>query len=145
MKKFLPYILSLVIGTVFGFILFQNNGSDIKRVFKEEVKATGFQLGVFNSIDLAKEYQKKFPTSIIMNDDDVYRVYISILTNNKTIAKMEEYLNNNKIAFYKKDIVVSDSSLIKALNNYEKNMLDGSESTFTSLNKLIMESYGGNI
>lgn len=145
MKKFLPYILSLVIGTVFGFILFQNNGSDIKRVFKEEVKATGFQLGVFNSIDLAKKYQKKFPTSIIMNDDDVYRVYISILTNNKTIAKMEEYLNNNKIAFYKKDIVVSDSSLIKALNNYEKNMLDGSESTFTSLNKLIMESYGGNI
>lgn len=145
MKKFLPYILSLVIGTVFGFILFQNNGSDIKRVFKEEVKATGFQLGVFNSMDLAKEYQKKFPTSIIMNDDDVYRVYISILTNNKTIAKMEEYLNNNKIAFYKKDIVVSDSSLIKALNNYEKNMLDGSESTFTSLNKLIMESYGGNI
>lgn len=80
-----------------------------------------------------------------MNDDDVYRVYISILTNNKTISKMEEYLNNNKIAFYKKDIVVSDSSLIKALNNYEKNMLDGSESTFTSLNKLIMESYGGNI
>ncbi len=145
MKKFLPYILSLVIGTVFGFILFQNNGSDIKRVFKEEVKATGFQLGVFNSIDLAKEYQKKFPTSIIMNDDDVYRVYISILTNSKTISKMEEYLNNNKIAFYKKDIVVSDSSLIKALNNYEKNMLDGSESTFTSLNKLIMESYGGNI
>lgn len=145
MKKFLPYILSLVIGTVFGFILFQNNGSDIKRVFKEEVKATGFQLGVFNSIDLAREYQKKFPTSIIMNDDDVYRVYISILTNSKTISKMEEYLNNNKIAFYKKDIVVSDSSLIKALNNYEKNMLDGSESTFTSLNKLIMESYGGNI
>ena len=145
MKKFLPYILSLVIGTVFGFILFQNNGSDINRVFKDELKATGFQLGVFNSIDLAKEYQKKFPTSIIMNDDDVYRVYISILTNNKTISKMEEYLNNNKIAFYKKDIVVSDSSLIKALNNYEKNMLDGSESTFTSLNKLIMESYGGNI
>lgn len=145
MKKILPYILSLVLGTVFGFILFQNNGSDIKRVFKEEVKATGFQLGVFNSIDLAREYQKKFPTSIIMNDDDVYRVYISILTNNKTISKMEEYLNNNKIAFYKKDIVVSDSSLIKALNNYEKNMLDGSESTFTSLNKLIMESYGGNI
>jgi hypothetical protein len=145
MKKFLPYILSLVIGTVFGFILFQNNENDIKRIFKEEVKATGFQLGVFNSIDLAREYQKKFPTSIVMNDDDVYRVYISILTNNKTISKMEEYLNNNKIAFYKKNIVISDSSLIKALNNYEKNMLDGSESTFTSLNKLIMESYGGNI
>ena len=58
---------------------------------------------------------------------------------------MIDYDNLMKIAFYKKDIVVSDSSLIKALNNYEKNMLDGSESTFTSLNKLIMESYGGNI
>lgn len=145
MKKFLPYILSLLIGTVFGFILFQNNESDIKRVFKEEIKATAFQLGVFNSVDLAKEYQQKYPTSIIMNDDDVYRVYISILTNSKTISKMEEYLNNNKIAFYKKDITVNDSSLIKALNTYEKSMLDAKESTFTSLNKLIMESYGGNI
>ena len=49
------------------------------------------------------------------------------------------------INFYKKDIVVTDSSLINALKSYEKNMLDVSDTTFASINNLIMESYGGNI
>lgn len=145
MKKFIPYILSLVVGTIFGFILFQNNSDKITSAFNERINATAFQLGVFNSIDLAKEYQNKFPSSIIMTDDDVYRVYISILTNSATISKMEEYLNKEKIAFYKKDITISDVALIKALNNYEKNMLSVSETTFISLNNLILESYGASI
>ncbi len=145
MKKFIPYILSLVVGTIFGFVIFQNNSDKITRVFSEEINATAFQLGVFNSLDLAKEYQKKYPSSIIMTDDDVYRVHISILTNSNTISKMEEYLNKKEIAFYKKEIVINDSSLINALNNYEKNMLSGNDTTFISLNNLILESYGANI
>jgi len=144
MKKFLPYIFSLLVGSVFGYLLFNSRDVSLE-VFKEEINATGFQLGVFNSIDLAKEYAKKYPDSIIIQEDDVYRVYYSILTNDKTILKMENYLNNKKIAFYKKEIKVSDKGLIKALSDYEKTMLEGNDTTFISINKLIMESYGGNI
>ena len=144
MKKILPYIFSLAIGSILGFLLFSKSDIELP-VFKENIKATGFQLGVFNSIDLAKEYVKKFPHSIIINEDDVYRVYISILTNNKCINKMEEYLESKKIAYYKKDIIINDSGLIKALNNYEKTMLEGNNDTFYSINNLIMDSYGGNI
>ncbi len=143
MKKFLPYIFSLIVGSVFGFLIF--NSHDPISVFSEKINVTGFQLGVFNSIDLAKEYVKKYPSSIIIEDGDVYRVYISILTKDKTINKMEEYLNNQKIAFYKKDITVNDSGLIKALREYEDAMLEGNTDTFISINKLIMDSYGGAI
>ena len=144
MRKFLPYIFSLVVGSVFGFLLFNSHDIDIP-VFKESINATGFQLGVFNSVDLAKEYVKKFPSSIIIADDDVFRVYISILTNSRCINKMEEYLNNKNIAYYKKDIMINDKGLIKALTNYEKSMLEGNMDTFESINKLIMDSYGGNV
>ena len=144
MKKYLPYLFSLIVGSVLGFLLFNSKDIDIP-VFKENIKATGFQLGVFNSVDLAKEYVKKYPSSIIIADDDVYRVYISILTNAKCISKMESYLNEQKIAFYKKDITINDSGLIKALTNYEKTMLEGNNDTFISINKLIMDSYGGKI
>ena len=144
MKRFLPYLFSLIIGSVLGFLLFSKTDIDLP-VFKESIKVTGFQLGVFNSIDLAKEYTNKFPHSIIMQNDDIYRVYISILTNSKCINKMEEYLNNQNIAYYKKDIVINDSGLIKALNNYEKTMLEGNQDTFISINNLIMDSYGGKI
>ena len=143
MKKFLPYIFSLIVGSVFGFLIF--NSHDPISVFSEKINVTGFQLGVFNSIDLAKEYVKKYPSSIIIEDGDVYRVYISILTKDKTINKMEEYLNNQKIAFYKKDITINDSGLIKALREYEDAMLEGNTDTFISINKLIMDSYGGAI
>ena len=144
MKKILPYIFSLIVGSVFGFLLLNNEDVNIA-VFSSKINATAFQIGVFNSIDLAKEYVKKYPSSIIVAEDDVFRVYISVLTNNKCISKMEEYLNNEKVSFYKKDIVVNDSGLIKALQNYEKSMLDGNNETFISINKLIMESYGGGI
>ena len=144
MKKFLPYIFSLLVGSVFGYLLF--NSKDVTlNVFKEEINATGFQLGVFNSLDLAKEFSNKYPSSIVIQEDDVYRVYYSVLTNDNTINKMEEYLNNEQIAFYKKDIKVSDKGLINALTNYEKTMLEGGITTFISINKLIMDSYGGNI
>lgn len=144
MKKFLPYIFSLIVGSVFGFLLFNSKDIDIP-VFKENIKATGFQLGVFNSLDLAKEYTNKYPSSIIISEDDVYRVYISILTNNRCISKMEDYLDKQKIAYYKKDIMISDRGLIKALTNYENTMLEGNTDTFISINKLIMDSYGGNV
>lgn len=143
MKKLLPYIFSLVVGSVFGFLLFNNQ--NIKPVFSESIKATGFQLGVFNSIDLAKEYVNKYPSSIIISEGDIYRVYISVLTNDKVINKMEDYLNNQKIAFYKKDITINDKGLIKALRSYEDSMLEGGTDTFVGINKLIMNSYGGNI
>lgn len=143
MKKLLPYIFSLLVGSVFGYLLFNNQ--NIKPVFSETIKATGFQLGVFNSMDLAKEYAHKYPSSIIINEGDIYRVYISILTNERVIYKMEDYLNNQKIAFYKKDITINDKGLIKALRNYEDSMLEGGNDTFISINKLIMDSYGGSI
>jgi hypothetical protein len=143
MKKILPYVFSLMVGAVFGYLLF--NSREVSSAFKEEVSATGFQLGVFNSVDLAKDYVKKYPASIIISDDDVYRVYYSILTNDSVINKMEDYLNDKKISFYKKDITISDKGLINALSDYEQTMLDVSSDTFASINKLIMESYGGNI
>ena len=140
MKKIIPYLLSLILGIFLAWFVF-----DKKDVFTSSIDAKAFQLGVFNSIDLAKEYTNKYPSSIIVQENDVYRVYISVLTNPKCISKMEKYLLDKKISFYEKDITVSDKSLIKALNNYENTMLEGNNDTFFSINKLIMDAYGGEI
>ena len=58
---------------------------------------------------------------------------------------MEDYLNQEKIAFYKKEIMVKDNGLIKALSKYETSMLDASNDSFKAINELIMESYGGEV
>ena len=135
MKKIIPYILAVILGYLISNLIFDY----------QNIKMTGFQLGVYNNITLAKEYSKKYPKSIIIKDDDVYRLYYSILSNNETISKMEDYLNKNNIAFYKKEILVKDNGLIKALNKYEKSMIEVSDDAFKAINEVIMESYGGEV
>lgn len=135
MKKIIPYFIALVLGYLIANLIFDY----------QNIKMTGFQLGVFNDITLAKEYNKKYPSSIIIKDDDVYRLYYSVLSNSDTISKMEDYLNKNQIAFYKKELIVKDNGLIKALNKYEKSMIDVSDDAFKAINEVIMESYGGDV
>ena len=143
MKKLLPYLCSLALGLVFGFLLFQDADFNIKEVFADTLTATAFQLGVFNNEQSATELKNKYDGSLIMQDEDVYRVYYSILTNPKVIAKMEKYLQDASINYYLKEITVKDAELIKAINEYENTMTEGSESVLLSVNKLITSSYKG--
>ena len=64
-----------------------------------------------------------------------------MLTDTKSISKMENYLNSQKIAFYKKEITIEDENLIKALNDYESGISKGNDTVLVSLNKIIMSSY----
>lgn len=143
MKKLIPYLLSLIIGSFFGYLLFQDTDFNVKDVFASTLPAKAFQLGVFNDFRAAEALKEKYEPSIIINDDDVYRVYYSVLTNDKVIIKMEDYLKNNSINYYLKDVVITDDSLIKSLSEYESSMENGSDNVLTSLNNLIMSSYKG--
>ena len=143
MKKIIPYILAILFGAGIGVLVFDRNlPTSIKH---KEINATGFQVGVFTTIDAAKTYRNKYPNAIIVADDDVYRVFYSILTDNTVIEKMRNYLNTQKISYFEKDITVSDKGLITALNDYESVMKEASTKTFKSINDLILESYGEKI
>ena len=114
MKKVIPYVISLILGTIFGYLVFEKTDFNIKEVFGEYEEVTGFQLGVFNDIEVAKEFKNKYTPSVILKDDDVYRVYYSILKDDDVIAKMEDYLSLKEISFYKKKIIVHDADLISS-------------------------------
>jgi len=136
MKKVIPYVISLILGTIFGYLVFEKTDFNIKEVFGEYEEVTGFQLGVFNDIEVAKE----FTPSVILKDDDVYRVYYSILKGDDVIAKMEDYLSLKEISFYKKKIIVHDADLISAINTYENGILKGSDKVIENINNLIMSN-----
>ena len=142
-KKFLPYICSLITGVFFGFFLFQDAEFDIREVFAESMTVTAFQLGVFNNEQSAIDLKSRHDGAIVMKDDDVYRVYFSLLTNERVISRMSQHLNNQNINYFPRQITIRDSDLIRAINNYEKTMIEGSETVLVSVNKLITSSYGG--
>ena len=145
MKRFLPYILALVTGVVFGFFLFQDSDFNIREVFSDSLTVTAFQLGVFTSEQSAMELKARHAGSIVMREEDVYRVYFSLLTNDRVIARMERYLQSQNINFFLRQITIRDSDLIRAISNYERTMIEGSEAVLVSVNKLITSSFtGGN-
>lgn len=135
--------MAIILGTIFGLLMFNNSNYNLKEVFSNSLDATGFQLGVFNDYQTAENLKQKYDCAVIIQDDDVYRVYYSILTNNHVIKQMESFLLNQKISFYKKDITISDNDLIKALNNYQSLMIEGNDEVLSSLNKLVMATYKG--
>lgn len=141
MKKIMPYIISLVLGTIFGYLVFDKTDFDIKEVFGDYEEVTGFQLGVFNDLKVAEEFKNKYTPSVIIKDDDVYRVYYSILKSDEPITKMEDYLSNKEISFYKKIITINDADLISAIHTYENGITKGNDKVIENINNLIMSSY----
>lgn len=140
MKKIMPYMISLILGTVFGYLVFDRTNFDIKEVFGEYEEVTGFQIGVFNDLGVAKEFKSRYSSSVVLEDDDVYRVYYSILKSDDVVSKMEDYLSDREISFYKKKLVIHDGELIRAINTYEDGILKGSDKVIESVNSLIMAS-----
>ena len=140
MKKIMPYIISLVMGTIFGYFVFDKTDFNIKEVFGDYEEVTGFQLGVFNDIKVAREFRDKYVPSVIFQDDDVYRVYYSILKDDEVVSKMEDYLSSKEISFYKKKITVHDADLISAIHTYEGGIIKGSDKVIENINNIIMSS-----
>jgi hypothetical protein len=141
MKKLFPYFLAVFLGVICGLLVFKKANFKLNNVLVKNITATALQLGVYTSKTAAQECQNKYNPSIIIKDNDVYRVYYSILTNSKVISKMEDYLNDNQIAFYEKKIKINDEDFINSLDEYENLILEGSNVTLESVNKLIMNSY----
>lgn len=136
MKKIIKSIIILIIGISFGYYICDINFANI---FKTNYKA--FQVGVYTNLDAANTYSTKYNNSIIIKDNELYRVYVAILKNDNNIEYMSNYLNKQNIDYYLKDININDKQLKKQINEYESIMNSKNELVFLEVNKMIMESY----
>ena len=120
-----------------GYYICQIN---IFSVFKTSYKA--FQVGVYTNLETANVYKYKYDNAIVIKDNELYRVYVSILKNKNNIESMSNYLNKQGIDYYLKDLNISDKNLKKVINEYESIMDNNNEIVFLEVNKMIMEKYG---
>lgn len=143
MKKYIIiFIFAILVGSVFAFVMFKNSNKDIENVMKENESYTAFQLGVFKEYKNALEKKEDYKNSVIVKEDDYYRVYYSVLKNKASILKMENYLKENNINFYKKNIIVDNNDFINISKNFEKILINtDSEKVFLSTNNKILKEY----
>ena len=137
MKKMLKFIIIFVIGILFGY--YGSYSNSIKNIFSSYYKA--FQVGVYTSLDAAKTYSSKYKDSVIIEDNELYRVYVAVLKDQNNIENMSNYLNNMGIDYYLKDVEINNKDIKKELEDYESLMNSKSEVVFLEINKMIIEKY----
>ena len=137
MKKLLKSIFVFIIGILIGYYI--NDTYKIKELFESKYKA--FQLGVYTDYSTANTYSKKYKDSIIIKDNELYRVYAAILKEQNNIDIMSKYLNNNNITYYIKEIEINNKELEKSIKEYETIMNTDNEIVFLEINKMIIEKY----
>lgn len=140
-KKCFPYILAILLGIIFGYYMFDGEIHLSNILNKSDY--VGFQIGVYNDIETAEKIKKRFDGSVLIQDEELFRVYYAILHNDKNIELMERHLQEENINYYLKDLEINDMSLISELSSIENLMDDASGSLFLELNKKILSSYEG--
>lgn len=137
MKKIFPVFLAVVFGCFCAYTLFQN--VEEKSMYKRNGNAVAVQLGVFKE----EEPAKKLVESVggrVFKDDDLYRVYYSILGIDENIDFITDTLDQEGIAYYLKSLSVPKSELNETLK-YEEAMKDMKKEERLSLNSKILNIY----
>jgi len=136
MRKLIKLSFVLILGILIGYYVCE---IDINNIFKTTYKA--FQVGVYTNLDAANTYALKYDNSVVIKDDELYRVYIAILKNKDNISSMSNYLNKNGIAYYLKEVSINNKTLKKEISEYESIMNTNNELVFLEVNKIIIDKY----
>jgi len=136
-KKILLSLFSIIVGVIFTF--YYLNKENIYA--KEEYLVYAFQVGAFNNIDNANKLQETLPSSIIVNKENLNKVYVAIYKDTDIVNKMIVYFENKGINIYLKSIKV-DKNFYKELNNYEELINKSTdESIYNKVNQSILNLY----
>ena len=136
-KKLTMIFISISIGILFT-ILFLN-----KETFyaKEEYQVYAFQVASFENLDNATKYKSSLPSSIIIKEDNSYKVIVGIYKDIDIVNKMLVYFEDNKIKIYLKNINVS-KSFYTNLDNLEKILINTTDNNvYNKVNQSILDLY----
>lgn len=136
MKKLIKSLIILLFGIFLGYYVCETKPLVL---FKTNYKA--FQVGVYTSMDAATTYSSKYKNAIIIQDNELYRIYVAILKDKDNIESMSRYLDSQGIDYYLKDLSIDDKNFKKTIAEYENVMSNENEIVFLEINKMIMEKY----
>ncbi len=137
MKKFFIVLLSAVlIGGGFAYFIFN------KVTMKDEVSLVdvkAFQIGVFSNYDNALRVANR-NNGIVVNDSDVYRVYVAILSDSIAIDKLSKYYESIGLNYYIRNIKVS-RSFMESISSSEELLKSSNSDTYGVINLNVLSRY----
>lgn len=140
MKKVLLFgLFALLIGGGLSFYFLKDKIKKGENTDIEYSKAQAFQVGVFSNHDNASRVALR-NNGIVVNDGDVYRVYVALLTDEEVVKKLESYYKEIGLNYYLKDITVNNK-FTESIDAYERLLLKSSSETYGAINLDILHKY----
>ena len=144
MKKTIIILLaSALIGGLMASYIFKNKSSTKEQNLNGQTMISAFQIGAYTSKENAKKSAVK-NNGVVIEDNNVYRVYVTLLKNKESIQKMEEYFKSINLSYYIKDIYVKNEFYNEIVE--DEHLINSSEqNTYNTINKDIINKYEGTI
>lgn len=105
----------------------------------ELVRARAFQIGVYTSYDNALRVADR-NNGIVVSDNDVFRVYVAILSSNEAVEVMRTYYDNIGLNYYLKEIMVS-REFLNCIESTEDLLIISSSDTYNVINLSVLNKY----
>lgn len=123
MRRFLIVSgIALLLGSYFAYLMFDGTvNADQGKDSNNKVMVKAFQVGVFSRVENATRVAK-LNNGIVVSDEDMYRVYIGILSNDKAIVNLSKFYDLYDINYYLKDIYVN-SSILDSVKDLEEDII----------------------
>lgn len=117
-KTILTIVLAILIGFTFGFFFLKKfTPKTITEVSNIKSQVYAFQIGVYKNKDNATK-NATTNNSIVVEDNNLYRVYIALLKDQTLIDNLKKYYDSIGLNYYLKAINVSYNTE-NIINNYE--------------------------
>lgn len=117
-KTILTIVFAILIGFTFGFFFLKKfTPKTITEVSNIKSQVYAFQIGVYKNKDNATK-NATTNNSIVVEDNNLYRVYIALLKDQTLINNLKKYYDSIGLNYYLKAINVSYNTE-NIINNYE--------------------------
>ena len=139
MKKNLLIIFSaILIGSILAIFMFN------KIVLKEDNDlnnkiVNAFQIGVYSNYDNATKVAAR-NNGLVVTDDNLYRVYVAILSDKEAINKVSKYYEHIGLNYYLKEISVN-KEFVKEIKEDEELSKKSSSDTYNTINLDVLNKY----
>lgn len=115
----IPIGLSILVGFLFGKLIFNNYTADLTTVFNKTDNAYFVQYGAYVSIDKMKSSTSNLEKYIYEYDNEYYRVYIGITKDKENIEKIKDYYQDTAKDIYVREMTIN-SNYAKYLTNSDE-------------------------
>lgn len=117
MKKYMPIVMAIIIGNIFGNLIFDSYESEV--VMTSDGNVYMLQYGAYTKKEVLNENTKnlELDSYIIENINDVYYVYFGITTNYYNALNIVDFYKDKGIFLYIKENYLGKSELIEKIKN----------------------------